>query len=117
MCLHLQVLDHGGVLDVLALQVVFNHRQVLDGNSDIHRNSHFCHSPPDVNLKAKCSVLDVSHLLNVPFFSFVWIINDLGHVLHALEKGELSLILWNNTQHFISAREEPQRSEALAHVW
>lgn len=50
------------------------------------------------------------------YFSFVWIINDLGHFLHALEKGELTLILWNNTQHFISAREEPQPSEALAHV-
>lgn len=52
-CLHLQVLNHGGVLDVLGLQADFNRRQMLSRNSDIHRNSHFCHSPPDVNLKAK----------------------------------------------------------------
>lgn len=48
---NLEVFNHGGVVNVLCLKVIFDWLQDMEGNSDIHGIRHSSHPPPKIQLK------------------------------------------------------------------
>lgn len=50
---NLEVFNHGGVVNVLCLKVIFDWLQDMEGNSDIHGIRHSSHPPPKIQLKEK----------------------------------------------------------------